>query len=110
MDAVSRGKAEVKSFANAVFAAFPDFTIQLTSGFTAGKWAAAEWTMSGTHQGALPGLPATGKGFAIRGSTICELKAGKLKRNSDYWDLATFLKQIGLMPGSLEGTGRFKVA
>lgn len=96
--AVNRGKAEVKSFANAVFAAFPDFKIQLMSGFTARDWAGAEWTMSGTHKGDLPGIPATGKSFAVRGSTICELKAGKIKRNSDYWDMVTFLKQTGLMP------------
>lgn len=93
MRALNRGKAEIKSFANAVFAAFPDFRIQLTSGFTAGNWAGAEWTMSGTHKGDLPGLLATGRSFAVRGSTICELKAGKIKRNSDYWDMVTFLKQ-----------------
>src|SRR5258708_11968938 len=87
MGAVNRGKAEMKSFANAVFAAFPDFKIQLMSGFTAGNWAGAEWTMSGTHKGDLPGIPATGKSFAVRGSTICELTAGKNKRNSDYWDI-----------------------
>src|SRR4030095_5834181 len=67
MGAVNRGKAEVKAFADAVFAAFPDFKIQLMSGFTADTWAGAEWTMSGTHRGDLPGLPATGKTFSIRG-------------------------------------------
>jgi steroid delta-isomerase-like uncharacterized protein len=97
LGAINRGKAEVKSFANAVFAAFPDLRIQLTSGFIAGNWAGAEWTMSGTHKGNLPGLPATGRSFAVRGSTICELKAGKIKRNSDYWDMVTFLKQTGVM-------------
>src|SRR5262249_28152351 len=46
MQTVNRGKAEIKSFANTVFAAFPDFKVQLTTGFTAGNWAGAEWTMS----------------------------------------------------------------
>src|SRR5215510_973694 len=97
MGAISRGKAEVKSFANAVFAAFPDFRIQVTSGFIAGNWAGAEWTMSGTHKGDLPGMPATGKSFAVRGCTICELRAGKITRNSDYWDRVSFSKQTGVM-------------
>ena len=97
MGAVNRGKAELKQFARAVFGAFPDFKMDLTSGFLAGNWAGAEWTMSGTHKGDLPGLPATGKTFSIRGASICELHDGKIKRNSDYWDMATFLKQIGLM-------------
>jgi len=98
MGAVNRGSAELKQFAAATFAAFPDFSMELTSGFVAGDWAGAEWTMTGTHRGDLPGLPATGKRFSIRGSSICELRDGKIKRNADYWDMATFLKQIGMMP------------
>jgi steroid delta-isomerase-like uncharacterized protein len=97
MGAVNRGKAAVRQFADVVFAAFPDFKIELTSGFLAGDWAGAEWTMSGTHKGDLPAMPASGKGFSLRGSTIYELRDGKIKRNSDYWDMVTFLKQIGLM-------------
>jgi steroid delta-isomerase-like uncharacterized protein len=54
--------------------------------------------MSGTHKGDLPKIPATGKPFSVRGSTIYELREGKIKRNSDYWDMVTFLKQIGIMP------------
>jgi hypothetical protein len=37
--------------------------------------------MSGTHKRDFPGMPATGKRFSsIRGSTILELKAGKISR------------------------------
>ena len=97
MAAVNRGKQELKAFADAVLGAFPDFKMNLTSGFIAGNWAAAEWTMSGTHRGDLPGMPATGKTFSLRGASICELRDGKISRNSDYWDMVTFLKQIGLM-------------
>src|SRR5262249_43407777 len=43
--------------------------------------------MSGTHKGNLPGIPATGKRFSsVRGSTILELEAGKIRQESDYWD------------------------
>ena len=96
MAAVNRGKAETRAFINAVFAAFPDFSMRLTSAFVAGNWGGAEWTMSGTHKGDLPGMPATGKSFSLRGASICELHEGKIKRNSDYWDMAAFLKQTGL--------------
>jgi steroid delta-isomerase-like uncharacterized protein len=55
--------------------------------------------MSGTHKGDLPGIPATGKRFSsVRGSTILELDGGKIRREADYWDAATFMKQIGLLP------------
>jgi steroid delta-isomerase-like uncharacterized protein len=54
--------------------------------------------MSGTHQGDLPGMPATRKSFAVRGATALELDNGRISRNSDYWDMATLLTQLGLMP------------
>jgi predicted ester cyclase len=54
--------------------------------------------MSGTHKGDLPEMPATGKRFSsVRDSIILELKAGKIRRESDYWDAATFMKQVGLL-------------
>jgi len=94
---VNHGKAELEAFAAGIFAAFPDFKVELETRFTAGDRAAIEWTISGTHKGDLPGMAATNKTFSIRGSTIIELRSGKIRRNSDYWDLATFLKQVGLM-------------
>lgn len=49
--------------------------------------------------GDFPGIPATGKrSSAVRGSTIIELEVGKIRRESDYWDAATFMKQVGLLP------------
>ncbi len=95
---VNRGTTELETFARATFEAFPDFKIQLTSSFVAGNWAGAEWAMSATHKGNLPGLPATGKRFSIRGATIYEFQGNKIRRNSDYWDMVTPLKQVGLMP------------
>jgi steroid delta-isomerase-like uncharacterized protein len=96
---VARGKEELRGFANDAFAAVPDFKYRLTSRFAAGQWAAIEWVMSGTHKGDLPGIPATGKRFSsVRGSTILELEAGKIRRESDYWDAATFMRQVGLLP------------
>lgn len=56
--------------------------------------------MSGTHSGDFPGLPATGKSFSIRGTSVMELDGNKIKRNSDCWNLVSLLQQIGLMPGS----------
>jgi ketosteroid isomerase-like protein len=47
----------------------------------------------------MPGLPAaTGKQVEVRGASILEFADGKIRRCSDYWDMATFLKQLGLMP------------
>ncbi len=96
---VARGKEELRSLVKDAFAAIPDFKYGLTRRFRAGQWAVIEWVMSGTHKGNLPGMPATGKRFSsVRGSSILELEAGKIRREADYWDAATFMKQVGLLP------------
>jgi steroid delta-isomerase-like uncharacterized protein len=95
---VNRGKKELQAFADGVFAAVTDFKVELTARFAAATWAGMEWVMSGTHKGDFPGMPATGKHFSIRGVTILELQAGKIRRNSDYWDAATVMRQVGLLP------------
>lgn len=96
MGAVSRGKAEV-TFASAVFAAFPDFKIQLMSGFTAGNWAGAEWTMSGTPQGRLTRDPSHRQ--ELRRTGFHDLRVEGRKDQAQLRLLGPgFLKQIGLMP------------
>jgi steroid delta-isomerase-like uncharacterized protein len=96
---INRGKAALRAFANGVFTGVPDFKIELTARFTADTWASMQWVMSGTHKGDFPGMPATGKRFsAVRGASIVELQGGKLRRCSDYWDAATVMRQVGLLP------------
>jgi steroid delta-isomerase-like uncharacterized protein len=98
MGVVNHGKTELENFLTLTFGAFPDFKVELTSHFVAGTWAGAEWVMSGTHKGDLPGLPATHKKVSIRGASVFELQGNQFRRCADYWDMATFLKQIGVMP------------
>jgi len=96
---VARSKEELRTFVIGAFAAVPDFTYQVTRRLATPELAAIEWLMSGTHKGDLPGILATGKRFsAIRGSSILALEAGKIRRQSDYWDRVTFMKQLGLLP------------
>jgi steroid delta-isomerase-like uncharacterized protein len=96
---VARGKDELRRFVNGAFAAVPDFTYGVTRRFATRQWAAIEWVMSGTHKGDFPGVLATGKRFSsVRGTSILELEAGKIRRESDYWDSATFMRQVGLLP------------
>jgi steroid delta-isomerase-like uncharacterized protein len=95
---VARGKEELRSFVERAFAAIPDFKYGLGNRLATSEWAVIEWVMSGTHKGDLPGIPATDKRFLlVRGATILELEAGKIRRESDYWDAATFMKQVGLL-------------
>ena len=93
-----RGIEQIKAWATGVFAAFPDFNLEIKSLFVAGDWVGVEWIETGTHKGAMGSHPPTGKSFAVAGASILELHQGKIKRETLYWDSATFLRQLGLMP------------
>ena len=96
---VVRGKEELRRYLIGAFATIPDFTFSVLRRFASGRWAAIEWTMSGTNRGDWAGMPATGKRFAsVRGTSILELEDGKIRRQSDYWDAATVMQQVGLLP------------
>jgi steroid delta-isomerase-like uncharacterized protein len=97
MSVLNRGAAEFRVFAEGFFAGFPDVTFELRSSFSDGARGGAEWIMRGTHTGDLPGMPATGKRIEVRGASIFEFAGNRIRRCSDYWDMATFLKQLGLM-------------
>ncbi|HEY3896202.1 MAG TPA: nuclear transport factor 2 family protein, partial [Pseudonocardiaceae bacterium] len=57
-----------------------------------------EWTMSGTNdcEDAERDFPATGMRFDIPGVSIGVLRNGKIKDNRDYWNMTTYLIQVGL--------------
>ena len=95
----SRGKKELKDFINSTFTDFPDHKLETKSGFNTGDRSAGEWVMSGTFaHSSMPGVTATGKKFSIPGATITEIRGGKISRVTNYWNMAAFMQQVGLMP------------
>jgi steroid delta-isomerase-like uncharacterized protein len=100
MGVMNRSAAELRAFGEGFFSGFPDVTFELRSSFANGTSGSAEWVMRGTHTGDLPGMPATGKHVDVRGASVFEFAGDKIRRCSDYWDMATFLRQLGLMPSA----------
>jgi steroid delta-isomerase-like uncharacterized protein len=98
LGAANHGSNALRDFAAATFGGFTDLKFELKSRLVAadGKWGAMEWVMRGRQTKDFPGLPATNKPFEVRGATVVEFSNGKISRNSDYWDLATYMKQVGL--------------
>jgi steroid delta-isomerase-like uncharacterized protein len=105
---INRGKKELKTFYKTWFDVYPDSKFELTSVFSTNDWLAAEYITSGTHTKDGFGLPATGKHFSIRTASIAELRDGKINRSSDYYNMVTFLQQVGLLPDTVPNRfGRF---
>ena len=98
MGVIIRGKEEYRNNLKLLFAAFPDYRIELTSHFASGNRSCAEAVASGTHKGDFMGIPATGKTFSVRGVSVAELREGKASRITSYSDSASMLRQLGVLP------------
>jgi steroid delta-isomerase-like uncharacterized protein len=95
------GRAAVREFVGPMETTFSsDYHFDFSGALVDGEAYALEWTMSGTNDGASPqlGLPATGHRFAIPGVSIGRLRDGTIAENRDYYNLAGYLMQVGLMP------------
>ena len=53
----------------------------------------------GTQSGDLPYLTATGKSFSLRAASIFTLVEGKIQRESRYYNMLSFLAQLGAVSG-----------
>ena len=92
---VHHGRAAVQEFRRAYVAVFPDLGVDDITYFADGTSACVSWTMSGTHEGDLPDLPAGGRRFSLRGVSVLTLADGKFASCRDYWDRTTLLHQLG---------------
>jgi|PlaIllAssembly_1097288.scaffolds.fasta_scaffold278288_2 steroid delta-isomerase-like uncharacterized protein len=97
----NHGKQQLKSYLEILFHDFPDFSLVMKDNLCNNERAAYEGTWSGTFTNStMPGMaPATGKKVTIPFGGFVETEKGKISRLSSYWDLVSFLKQAGLMPG-----------
>ena len=98
MGVVNHNKEEVRGFASGFFPAFPDIRFAVDSALIISNHAAVEWTVTGTQTGDMPGMLASNRRATLRGVSIIEFGGGKIARQTDYWDLATLLRQLGFLP------------
>ena len=81
-----------------IFRAFPDLEMHLLEWGADGNRLFFFWKATGHQRGRLMNIPPTGKRVSFTGSTFLELRDGKIIRSRRLWDVATALRQIGLLP------------
>lgn len=75
--------------------AFPDLRFDIQESIEGNGRVAIRWVMSGTHEGDLPGLPATGRRFLISGMTFYYFEDGRICGHAQAFDQLGFLSQTG---------------
>lgn len=91
------GLEGIKALADKQREAFPDYREHIDELIDAGDRIIVILTVKGTHQGAIDGIPATGKEFEIRDVTICRIENGKIAGQSGLSDHLSFFLQVGLL-------------
>ncbi len=80
-------------------AAMSDMQVTVDDIFAEGDKVAMRWSVTGTNDGELQGMPPTGKRVAFTGLSIDRFDAdGKLVETWDSWDNAGFMQQLGITP------------
>jgi steroid delta-isomerase-like uncharacterized protein len=97
-DYEAEGKDQIKNLIKSTLAAIPNFKVKLIQWFSSDNKLACQWIMTGTQTGDFPELKASGKSFSVSGASVAVIKDGKFVRWSDYYDMYTFLKQLGVIP------------
>jgi len=95
---ISRGRTEVRKWAEGGFAVIENFKIEVVSSSIHNKRGVAEWVWSGTDKG----LFKTGKKFSVRGVSVFEVRRGKISHYKEFYDVATIMKQVGVLPAGKE--------
>lgn len=91
---VSHGSAELRKFVVSEIDGVPDLELKLLGANIQDGHGTIEWTFSGTDKGVFK----TGKKFSVRGVSVIDVREGKISRNLDFYDSATIMRQVGVLP------------
>ena len=91
---VARGKNEVRKWAAGAFTYIADFKLEVKKRSIYEGGGVVEWVWSGTDKG----LFKTGKSFSVRGASVIQVRGGKISNYKEYYDFATVMRQLGLLP------------
>jgi len=87
-----------KQFVTYYMSAFPDAQFTIHDAFTDGENEVTRWTVTGTHEGELAGIPRTGRRFSVTGISIGRIANGKIAESWNSWDALGMMQQLGVVP------------
>jgi steroid delta-isomerase-like uncharacterized protein len=93
-----RGPEGTKEVASAVIGAFPDRRITHEDIIAEGDKVLIRWSLSGTHQGELMGIPATGRRVTVTGFDLFRIEGGKIVEMWQEADQMGMMQQLGVVP------------
>ena len=108
-----RGAHAIAQWFRELFAAVPDFRMEVINTFDDGdRQALVEWRASGTFTGSsFLGIEATRRRIDIRGVDVIRFDLdGKIDENTIYYDGAEIARQVGMLPPRDSAADRLTLA
>jgi len=90
------GRDAIMARKDMITTAASNANITVTNRIVIGNQVTAEWVATGIHSGDLPGLPASGRPFSIRGVTVVIRENDKIVREALYYDVNELRRQLGI--------------
>ncbi|MFI1237341.1 ester cyclase [Nocardia salmonicida] len=84
--------------------AFSDQRFLVNEQIAEGDFVTTRWTGTGTNDGEMMGMPATGKSAVVQGITINRFRDGKIVESWATWDTLGMMQQLGVVPSAHSAT------
>ena len=98
----ANGPEGYKQFVKSYMNAFPDAHFEIHDEFTLGhntdvQTEITRWSIVGTHEGELAGIPPTGGRISVTGISIARVANGKIIESWNNWDALGLMQQLGVV-------------
>ncbi|MCG8426874.1 MAG: ester cyclase [Chromatiales bacterium] len=91
------GREGLRGLFTAYRTAFPDLHVKIDDLVIAGDKAVLSFALSGTHEGDLMGIAATGNQVKVNGMTLSRFESGKIVEEWELLDQLNMFQQLGIV-------------
>ncbi len=95
-----RGPEGLAALFDGYRSAFPDLALEIDDLVVADDATVMVFTLTGTHRGDLPGIPATGRRVRVHGMVRSRFRDGKIADEWEILDQYTLFEQLGVIGGA----------
>jgi len=97
-NSVRNGIEAYKQFVREYRSAFPDLHFTIEDHVADDTTVATRWSCTGTHNGEIMGIPATGRRVQMTGVVFSKAVDGKFVESWSSWDALSLMQQLGVIP------------
>ena len=95
------GIEAIKNFYMNYLNGFSNIEFTIIDAFGQGDKIVKHWNFKGIHTGLFFGIPATGNKLDLSGTTLVEMKNGKIAKEQDFFDMQSMISQLNKSEGDI---------